>query len=73
MNKQQLNSNIRADISLYIQHNNRSYNTRDLISILATKYKTTKQRVSGNISFIVTKLQQHCITTIIPKRESYIH
>ena len=73
MNKQQLNKNIRTDISFYVQQNKGIYNTRDLISVLATKHQTTKQRVSGNISFVVTKLQQHHITTITPKKESYIH
>jgi hypothetical protein len=72
MNKQQLNSYIKTDISLYVQLYG-SYNTRDLISALATKYNTPKQRISGNISFVVTKLHQHHITTIIPKKESYIH
>ena len=72
MNKQQLNKNIREDITLYVRQNNGIYNTRDLISVLAMKHQTTKQRVSGNISFVVTKLQRHHITTLIPKKESYI-
>jgi len=72
MNKH-LNNNIRTDISLYIQSNNGSYNTRALIAALAAKYNTPKQRISGNISFVVKKLHQHYITTIIPKKESYIH
>lgn len=72
MNKQQLNSNIKADIPICILRNGGSYNTRDLIGYLAIKHSTTKQRISGNISFLVTQLHQHSIKTVISKKESYI-
>ena len=72
MNKKQINSRIRADIVAFVLANGNT-DTRVLIKILAQRFNTTKQRISGNISFIVAKQGLLSITTIAPNKESYIH
>jgi hypothetical protein len=47
-----LNSLIRAKIPQPIKANGGSMDSRLLIAQLAAKYKTSKQRICGNISFL---------------------
>lgn len=50
-----LNSSIRNAIQNYITVNG-PIDSRVLIDLLANQFKTTKQRISGNISFMVCKV-----------------
>lgn len=72
MNREVLNKKIRSDITQYVTLHGK-FDTRQLIKSLALKYSTTRQRISGNLSFVVTRLKIHQITTIIPSKQSYIH
>lgn len=47
-----MNARIRAAILAYIAKNGAT-NTRTVISIMAHRFNTTKQRISGNISWLV--------------------
>lgn len=49
-----MNTLIRNDIQDYIAVNGPT-DSRFVISTFATKYRTTKQRISGNISALVCK------------------
>lgn len=50
-----MNVNIRTDIFNMLKANGKM-KTRSVITILAKKYSTPKQRISGNISYMVSKL-----------------
>jgi len=49
-----MNSSIRSAVSAYIAANGPT-NTRTVIYLLANQFQTTKQRISGNISFMVCR------------------
>jgi len=49
-----MNNLIRNDISAYIAINGPS-DSRKVIDIMANRFSTSKQRISGNISFMVCK------------------
>lgn len=49
-----MNINIRAAIQQYIAANGPT-DSREVIARFTNQFKTTKQRISGNISFMVCK------------------
>ena len=65
-----MNYVIRRDIEDYLKLNS-SQNTRNIIAIFAKKFKTTKQRISGNISYM--KCYEHSINIISNKPNSIMY
>ncbi len=62
-----MNYNIRRTIEDYLKLNG-SQNTRIVIGIFAQKFNTTKQRISGNISYM--KCHEHSIYILSNKPNS---
>lgn len=56
------NAQIRNDIETYVKANG-PQDTRNVISVFAAKYSTTRQRISGNISHMVCRDMTATITT----------
>ena len=64
-----MNRRIRIAILAYIASNGAT-DTRKVISIMAHRFNTTKQRISGNVSYLVTSGTVY----IVPNRpNSYIY
>ena len=53
-----MNYQIRRAIEHYIRTNGSQY-TRDMIAMFAKRFKTSKKRISGNISCM--KCREHCV------------
>lgn len=65
-----INSRIRQTILLYISAYGHT-NTRNVISIMAAQFSTSRQRISGNISYMVNKLKN--LNVISNKPNSIIY
>ena len=64
-----MNARIRAAILAYIAKNGAT-NTRTLNSIMAQRFHTTKQRISGNVSYLVTSAT---VSIVRNRPNSYIY
>lgn len=65
-----MNVRIRRAIENYVKSNGRQ-DTRDVIAIFAKRFNTTKQRISGNISYM--KCREQSINIIPNKPHSIMY
>jgi len=65
-----MNYQIRRAIENYVKMNGRQ-DTRDVITIFAERFHTTKQRISGNISYM--KCHEQSINIIPNKPHSIMY